>query len=314
MVFRQLFFAQFLEPFRVLGGGQDVDEVACFEDGFRIRDHVLSVSLDIDDDGLFQVWYAGERLVFQNGTACNRYLDDGSLLFRFFVRMRGKGTFQEGIVNRFAVEKLGYDICDGRCKGQRHQVAEVARHFKDEERPGDRGADARREKGDHADDDDIRDIDIRDETHHNHDAALRSTEKRADDKERKEETARHAAAVADQRENIFPYEKKENHGERVRIFSELVDEEIASAEDIRQGKAQKAGGKKRKGDLHEVVPENGEIIELTDVEKSPVKEDAGKPGCNRKDDDVAQMVGRDGDEVGAIRSISQFLLWMPRSS
>ena len=67
MVFRQLFFAQFLEPFRVLGGGQDVDEVACFEDGFRIRDHVLSFSLDIDDDGLFQVWYAGERLVFQNG-------------------------------------------------------------------------------------------------------------------------------------------------------------------------------------------------------------------------------------------------------
>lgn len=63
MVFRQLFFAQFLEPFRVLGGGQDVDEVACFEDGFRIRDHVLSFSLDIDDDGLFQVWYAGERLV-----------------------------------------------------------------------------------------------------------------------------------------------------------------------------------------------------------------------------------------------------------
>lgn len=60
--------------------------------------------------------------------------------------MRGKGTFQEGIVNRFAVEKLGYDICDGRCKGQRHQVAEVARHFKDEERPGDRGADARRER------------------------------------------------------------------------------------------------------------------------------------------------------------------------
>lgn len=91
------------------------------------------------------------------------------------------------------------------------------------------GADARGEEGDHADDDDIRRVHRREKSGADEEVCQHGTGQGTDDEEGQEESAGSAAAIADEGEDIFGCEKKQQKGERIARDGELVDETVAAA-------------------------------------------------------------------------------------
>lgn len=298
MAWWNLLFSQPLQCFRILAGGEDVEEILCLEPDVRVRNHALAVTLEVDDDSLPHAGHIPDFLSLQNGTTSHRHFHNISFFLTGLIGLGGEGFLEEGIVDGLALQELRRNVGHCASQGQGHEVAEVAGHFQDEEGAGDGGADAGSKEGHHADDDDIGRIDFIDEIQGHQHIGLHAPQKGADDEKGQEEAAGHAAAIADESENIFPEKKEQQEGKAVETARrQLVHQRIAAAQHLGKEESQKAGGKEGKKDFYILVFENGKIIKAAGMKKAVVEENACKTGGNGNEHHQPQMLCGHGHQV-----------------
>ena len=117
-------------------------------------------------------------------------------------------------------------------------MAEVAGHFQNEKGAGNGRTDAGSKEGYHADDDDIGRVHLIDELQRHQHMGLHAPQQGAHHQKGQKETARHAAAVADEGENIFPYQKEDQEGKAGETAGcQLVHQSIAAAQHLGQEEA-----------------------------------------------------------------------------
>ena len=176
-------------------------------------------------------------------------------------------------------------------------MIEVACHLKDEEGPGDGGADARSEEGDHADDDDIRRVHRREKSRIDEEIRQHGAGQGADDEQGQEESAGCAAAVADEGEDIFGCQKKQQKGERVARDGELVDKMVAAAQDLWEEESEHTGTEEGKNDLGCLRPKDLRMVEGADVKEAVVEDDTGEAADEGDESHIPQVLGRERDEI-----------------
>ena len=176
-------------------------------------------------------------------------------------------------------------------------MTEVACHLEDEEGPGDGGAHARGEEGDHADDDDIRRVHRREKSCIDEEIRQHGAGQGADDEQGQEESAGRAAAVADESEDIFGCQKKQQKGERVARDGELVDKMVGAAQDLREEESEHTGTEEGKNDLGCLCPKDLRMVESADVKEAVVEDDTGEAADEGDESHIPQVLGRERDEI-----------------
>lgn len=177
-------------------------------------------------------------------------------------------------------------------------MGEAACHFEEEYGACDGGADAAGEEGGHGDDDHVRHVDGRKESHADEDASCAGTGEGADDEGGEEESARCAASKAYEGEEDFPRKEERQHGECWIACDDGVHDAVSAAKNLGKEKSEDACKGEGKGNFAESRFENGKTIEAVHMKESVVEWDCGGACDDGEKHDIGEMCRRERLDLG----------------